>query len=214
MKKLILSLITICSVFGAVAQEAVPATLSINKISQPCLVVEYDVDEKIVSDALSHKFDEAKMGRGDKVKGGIRKYAGVTFPELADNKMDIYTKVEGSKSGTKVYMAMSHGYTNFITESDEPNTIAAARNFLNSLVNHVNISKVTFDISEQEKVVSKAEKSEKSTVKSGKDLQSDLEKIQKDIETNEADQKEAASKLEAETKVLDELKAKLKSMQK
>lgn len=213
------TLILMFSLSALFAQEIAVGTASISKADRTCVIASYTMPADIIRDALSDKLKKAKIGKGSKVKGGFRVYKGVNLPEIAEDKVDLYTKVSGKRDKSTLYVAVSRGYDNFITPETDAEDMEKIKVYVQSMIENVNIAKIKVDIASQAKVVKKAEDNKKSKLKTGENLVSDQKNLEAKLARNKNDQAEnkkdveqASQKLQEEEAQMSELKSKLQMM--
>jgi hypothetical protein len=172
MKKTLFTLTTLAFFsLTALAQNAQTGTTIINKASQPCVYADYQYEGSIVEGALKKKFADAKIGSDSKATDGFRVYKGVVVPQLTNEKIDLYVKVEEKKPMSTVYMLTSKGYDNFMKKETDSNTINNSIAFLNNFMNDVLSFKLGKDIEKQEDANSMMQrKKNKSIAKDGESL--------------------------------------------
>ena len=93
---------------------------------------------------------------------GFYVFSGVVLPELANEKLDLYFKVDpvndNSNDRSSVTLLVSKGYENFVAKESDSATFDASEKFLNSFVNKTDMFAVTGQIDEQKKTLSESEK--------------------------------------------------------
>ena len=93
---------------------------------------------------------------------GFYVFSGVVLPELANEKVDLYFKVEPVNDNTNdrsaVTLMVSKGYENFVAKENDSTTFAASEKFLNSFVNRTDMFAVTGQIEDQKKSLAISEK--------------------------------------------------------
>lgn len=209
MKKILLTLTTLSILIGnSFAQNAQTGTTIINKASQPCVYADYQYEGSIVEGALKKKFTDAKIGSDSKASDGFRVYKGVVVPQLTNEKIDLYIKVEEKKPMSTVYLLTSKGYDNFMKKETDSTTINNSINFLNNFMNDVLSFKLGKDIEKQEEVIADAEKKNKSIAKDGESLLKEKSKIESRISKTNIEIGSLKSDMENQQKMLETVKAK------
>ena len=209
MKKTLFTLTTLAFFsLTALAQNAQTGTTIINKASQPCVYAEYQYEGSIVEGALKKKFADAKIGSDSKATDGFRVYKGVVVPQLTNEKIDLYVKVEEKKPMSTVYMLTSKGYDNFMKKETDSNTINNSIAFLNNFMNDVLSFKLGKDIEKQEDVINDAEKKNKNIAKDGESLLKEKSKIESRISKTNIEIGSLKSDMENQQKMLETVKAK------
>ncbi len=124
--------------------------------------------------------------------------------------VDLYFKVDrrGSKKDNQsvMYLLISKGGENFITEASDSSTYAAAQNFLNGFTSETATYKHTLDVQAQEETVKKAEKKLANLQNDERDLTKKIEKLQDDLRKNKESQVTQQAMIEAEKKKLEEIR--------
>ncbi len=210
MKKLILSLVAIMAMYTTNAQNAKESSIEFLKSTQPCVEANYNRPSDLMEEALKKRLSDAKIGSGDKAKGGFRVYKGVIVPEISTDKIDLYTKVDGKKENATVYILVSKGYDNFVTSAKEEVTVGNMKNFLNGLEINAASLKLLADIEAAKEAVIKAEDKYKTSIEEGTDLVSQKEKIERKIAENKENQSAKQKEVKGAKDALETLRALLK----
>src|SRR5688500_147455 len=86
---------------------------------------------------------------------GFYVFSGVELPELANQKLDLYFKVDPVTNNTvnrsAVTLMVSKGYENFVSQENDSTTFFATESFLNSFLNKTERYAVGMEIDEQKK---------------------------------------------------------------
>jgi hypothetical protein len=89
---------------------------------------------------------------------GYYKFSGVALPELAQEQLDLYFKVDPMENQhSSITLLVSKGYDNFISTSDSA-IFNASQNFLNSFVQKTNVYNINQKMDEQKKALVTSEK--------------------------------------------------------
>ena len=89
---------------------------------------------------------------------GYYKFSGVALPELAQEQLDLYFKVDPMENQhSSITLLVSKGYDNFISTSDSA-IFNASQNFLNSFVQKTNVYNINQKMDEQKKALVSSEK--------------------------------------------------------
>jgi hypothetical protein len=204
MKKLLFSIIALAGFNFAQAQDAKESSIEIMKATQPCVEATYNRPSELMEDALKKKLADAKVGSGDKSKG-FKVYKGIILPEISTDKIDLYTKIDGKKDNTTVYMLVSKGYDNFVSGAKDEAIVTNMKNFLNGLEVNAAALKLLADIEAAKIALNNAQDKYSNAVSDGKDLVKQKEKIEKNIEENKSIQS-------ARSKDVDNANANLKAL--
>ncbi len=141
---------------------------------------------------------------------GFYAYKGVVLKGETPQVVDLYFKVDrrGSKKDNQsvMYLLTSKGGENFITETTDAATYAAAQTFLNGFTTETATYKHTLDVQTQEETVKKAEKKLSDLVNDESDMNRKIAKLQEDLRKNKEAQEAQKLTIEAEKKKLEEMK--------
>lgn len=92
---------------------------------------------------------------------GFYKFSGVVLPQLANQKLDLYFKVDPSdndKIRSSVTLLVSKGYENFVSTDTDSATFIASENFLNGFVQNTNVYNINQKLDEQKRSLIASEK--------------------------------------------------------
>jgi hypothetical protein len=180
---------------------------------KPSVTNDYIYSEKTVAKAIDDKF--GKMGYKGKDNKGFTVYRGVNLPALSGGPYDLYFKVDrnGKRSdeNATVYMLISKGNEQFISEADDNTLMNDAKTYLDSLTNDIAAYDLEQQISKEEDDLKKAEKKYENLMSNAENLQKQKKKIENDIEDNLQAQKNQQSTIEKQKQVTENLRAKRKS---
>jgi len=221
MNKTFVILICLLAVKATATSQAAYSTITINQKAEPGLILQLPNNTEMAEGTILQKLKET--GYSPETKGalfwkknkqdGFYVFNGIQLPELSNQKVDMYFKVDRKskkqKNESTIYMLVSKGYDNFISPEADSATYAAATKFLNGFLSGTASYSLNLDIGEQEKTVKNAEKKlanlkddEKDIIKKIEDLQADLVKKKNDQVLQEAEIADQKVKLEAlKTKV-------------
>ncbi len=181
--------------------------------AKPSVTNDYIYSEKTVTKAIDDKFE--KMGYKGKDNKGFTVYRGVNLPALSGGPYDLYFKVDrnGKRSdeNATVYMLMSKGNEQFISETDDNRLVNEAKTYLDSLTNDIVAYDLEQQISKEEDELKKAEKKYENLMNNADNLQKQKKKVENDIEDNLQAQKNQQSTIEKQKQVTENLRAKRKS---
>jgi hypothetical protein len=196
-------------------------TITINKKIQPGLVLELPNNTDVAEGTILQKLKET--GYTPETKGklfwkknkldGFYVFNGVELAALNNQKLDMYFKVEPKskteKNQSTIYLLVSKGYDNFISQETDTATFVAATNFLNGFVAGTASYRLNLDIEEQEKVVKAAEKKLSDLADDDKALVKKIEGLQADLRNKKDDQVMQEKEIANQKMKLEELKAKV-----
>jgi hypothetical protein len=93
---------------------------------------------------------------------GYYKFSGVVLPELANQKLDLYFKVDPMENNTNdrssITLLVSKGYDNFVSSGSDSATFRASENFLNGFVQNTNVYNISQRLEEQKQSIASSEK--------------------------------------------------------
>jgi hypothetical protein len=141
---------------------------------------------------------------------GFYAYKGVVLKSDTPQVVDLYFKVDrrGKKKDNQsvMYLLTSKGGENFISETTDAATYAAAQNFLNGFTSETATYKHTLDVKTQEETVKKAEKKLVDLLSDESDMNRKIAKLQEDLRKNKEAQETQKMTIEAEKRKLDEMR--------
>ena len=205
-KRILFTVVIFMGILSASAQST-EGSVTIDKTNRNALILNLNQPEAVTRAALTKRMDRA--GLNGKASSGYTKYSGVTFSEISRDKVDIYTMVKKAPNdGSIIYMAVSRGYDNFISSTNDSATSANTRVFLNSMVAEADNQFTTNTITANTAEINKDEKKYKTLVNE----QSSLQKRRAEIDNRLIEiEKELSARSEELTKKkngLEDLKTK------
>lgn len=212
--KSLLSLLALVLVSGIAAAQSYSGMVEYNKTQQPALICEFPFPPGMVEDAIKNKME--KLGYSGKEAKGFRSFKGAKIAEISNEAMlDLYFKVEKKsrkeKDASMVYLLLSKGYENFMTDAADGPTMNNAKTFLNNLRATVEAYSLELEITTQEEAVKKAEKKFNGLVDDGQSLEKKKRNIEKEIEENKTSQTRQKEEWDKQKQILDTLRARRKS---
>lgn len=214
MKKLILSLIALITLYTTAKAQAGEVRTTFNKTEQPAIAAEYGYDADLVDKAITDDLRQRGFGKGKSSKG-YTLYQGINFNDISPDKIDLYYKVERKskkdKDRTIITVLVSKGYDNFITSATEAKLVEATIKYVNGLQPKFVSNNLEQQIKDQEDLVKKEEKKANNLGDDGTDLEKKKRKIEEDIATNKNDQAKQKSEVEKQRQVLETLKGQRKN---
>ena len=122
-------------------------------------------EQTILSELKETGYKPAKSGGFLNKKNkeeGYYKFSGVELPELANQKLDLYFKVDpmdaDSNHRSSITLLVSKGYDNFISRETDSATFSASENFLNGFVQNTNVYNINQKLDEQKQNIASSEK--------------------------------------------------------
>ena len=221
MTRLFLLLVLLFAGLINASAQATSTTITINKKIQPGLVLSLPNNTEVAEGTILQKLKET--GYSPETKGqlfwkknkqdGFYVFNGIQLPELNNQKLDMYFKVEPKSSTQKdqssIYMLVSKGYDNFVSPEVDTATFAAATNFLNGFVAGTASYRLNLDIEDQEKVVKGAEKKLTGLQDDEKTIEKKIADLQADLRNKKNDQVMQEKEIANQKMKLEELKSRV-----
>lgn len=153
----------------AAAAQSYPKMISYKNVLQPSLVLPLPNTTEIAEQTILSKLKET--GYKPETKGklfwkknkqeGFYVFPGVQLPELNNQKLDLYFKVEpitDPVNRSAITLLVSKGYDNFVTPQVDSTTYMASQDFLNSFVSETAAFKLNKEVEAQRQKVKDSEK--------------------------------------------------------
>ncbi len=145
MNKILLLSIACFGLLGANAQSNSKATstkVEANNYSINAVTIEFPVSEKEMEEIFAKKIQS--LGAGKKtskwsVSKKYRYYPGASIGEISTEKLDYFYIINGNKTKSDITLFASHGYDNFVKESEEKTVFNNMKKFLERLNEDLNI---------------------------------------------------------------------------
>ncbi|MEO8583667.1 MAG: hypothetical protein ABI415_07710 [Flavitalea sp.] len=129
---------------------------------------------------------------------GFYVFPGVQLPELANQKLDLYFKVDprngDSSYNSAISLMVSKGYDNFVAPEVDSATFAASQRFLNTFVLKTETFQINKSMEDQKKIIAASEKKwqdlrnkQDETNKKIAQLQAEIKNLQSQEETQKQD---------------------------
>ena len=160
------------------AQEVKEVLAPFNKESRPAFSMQLNYSQKLVQEAVTKRFKDAKV-KG-KPSGKLMYYASAQYKDLCVNGTDVYTMVDGSSKVSTVYVYVVGSNGNFITGQDDQ--ASCVKSFVSSLKGDVEALSLQNNIEAQKKEVKKAESNYKKLVDKKTKMEKDLKNLEKSIQ--------------------------------
>lgn len=190
------------------------ATAEYNKLTKPALLINIPYTSETVSGAIIDTLN--KLGyksSKDKDKDYIV-FKGVRLAALGEGSYDLYFNTDRmskrEKDKSTLYMLISKGYDNFVSDETDHNVIEGAKNFLNGLTDMTAAYDLELQIKDQQETLQKAERKLQSLKNDADDLQKKKQKIEQDIADNQKAQIDQQSEIEKQKGILGTLIGKRK----
>ena len=195
-------------------------SIELDNKMQPGLVLELPASTSIAEGTLLQKLKATgytpetsgamfwKKSKHD----GFYVFNGVQLPDLNNQKLDLYFKVEQKsrkeKGISNVSMLVSKGYDNFVSAESDSATFEAASRFLNGFVANTQLYSLEQDIAAQEKALASAEKKMTNLQDDNNSLRKKIEQYNADLVNNQADIEKQAKEVANQRSILEALKLK------
>ncbi|MBA4167555.1 MAG: hypothetical protein H0X41_08455 [Chitinophagaceae bacterium] len=149
--------------------QSYPKMISYKNVLQPSLVLPLPNTTDIAEQTILNKLKET--GYKPETKGklfwkknkqeGFYVFPGVQLPELNNQKLDLYFKVDpvtDPVNRSSITLLVSKGYDNFVTPQVDSTTFLASQDFLNSFVSETAAFKLNKEVETQKQKVKESEK--------------------------------------------------------
>lgn len=195
------------------------STINYKDALRPALTLPLIYKTDIAEETILAKLKET--GYKPQTKGKFRKknkqdgfyvFPGVQLPELGNQQLDLYFKVDplsGENSyNSSISLMVSKGYDNFVSPEVDSATFSASQRFLNSFVTHTEALQVSKQLEEQKHKIAESEKKWQDLRNKKEDARKKIAQLEADIKNWE--KQEQAQKLDIDTQrsLLQELEAK------
>jgi len=221
MKRTLSLLAGICFLTGTAFAQSVPTTITLNKQPQPGLQLEIPDNTDMAEGTLLAKLKETgykpettgSMFWKSKKQDGFYVFQGVQLPDLNNQKLDLYFKIERKskqeKNQSMMSMLVSKGYDNFVSATSDSATFMAASNFLNGFLANTASFSLQQQIEAQEKAVKNAEKKLEDYQDDDRSIQKKITQLQADAVAKRTDIENQAKEIVNQRAMLEALKAKV-----
>ncbi len=203
------------------SSQATSTNITLNKKIQPGLLLQLPNNTDVAEGTILQKLKET--GYSPETKGslfwkknkldGFYIFNGVVLPALKNQKLDMYFKVEPksnrNNNQSNIYLLVSKGYDNFISQENDTATFVAATTFLNGFVAGTTSFSLNLNIEEQEKVIKNAEKKLANLIDDEKNTSKKIEESQASLRNIKNDQVMQEKEISNQKIKLEELKAKV-----
>jgi hypothetical protein len=150
--------------------QSISKATNFNSQMRPALQLVLPNDSKTAEETILSKLQETGY-KPEKNGGFLNKknkqegfyiFNGVELPELSNQKLDLFFKVEPLNNNTvdrsAITLMVSKGYANFVSLENDSSTFMAAEKFLNSFLYKTDVFAVEADIETKKKDVASSEK--------------------------------------------------------
>ena len=123
---------------------------------------------------------------------GFYKFSGVVLPELANQQLDLYFKVDplenGGNNRSSITLLVSKGYENFVSAETDSATFAATERFLNGFVQNTNVYNINQQLDENKHKIVTSEKKWKELRDKQEDAKKKIVQLESDIKSWQQDE--------------------------
>jgi len=123
---------------------------------------------------------------------GYYKFSGVVLPELVNQQLDLYFKVDpldnDGNNRSSITLLVSKGYENFVSSETDSATFAASERFLNGFVQNTNIYNINHQLEENKNNIATSEKKWKDLRDKQEDAKKKIIQLESDIKSWKADE--------------------------
>jgi hypothetical protein len=193
-------------------------TVMFKKILRPSLSLNLSSESKNAEETILAKLKETGykpekngsfLNKKDKQEG-FYSFSGVTLPELDNQKLDLYFRVDPIEGDndyrSSISLIVSKGYENFVSPETDSMTFKAAENFLNTFTSKTEAFQINKLLDEKKKSIAVSEKK-------WKDLRDKQEDARKKIAQLEADIKNWQQEEIAQQKDVDNQRSELQNLE-
>ena len=202
--KTLLIFIAICLGYSATAQNAKEVTTKYNRVDVPAVEATYKNSKEVVETALNDYL--IKNFKRKKSSKGYNFYENVSWVEISDQPLSVFTKVSGGKNSSTVTVLISTPSMAFYSSLGNATYIENLKTFLNNFEAQINGAQQVQDVNMQADEVKKIEDKISKNKREASKLQSDKEKLEKDIVNNAKELEELNKKLQEEKNKLEKVK--------
>lgn len=176
------------------------------------LTSKHDIAEQTILAKLKETGYKPKTkGRKNK-KDGFYIYPGVQLPELGNQQLDLYFKVDplnGANSyNSSISLMVSKGYDNFVSPDVDSATFAASQQFLNSFALETAALQLDKQIEEQKQKIAQSEKKWEELRNRQEDARKKIAQLEADIKNWEQQEQAQKQDLDRQRSLLLELESK------
>jgi hypothetical protein len=168
----------------------------------------YEYDEETLAKSFEHHFEKLGFSKNSR-DNGFKIYKNVSWPDVSEEKLDVYIKVDGGRKRSTVVILLSRDHMHFLSADTEPNTIQRLTNYLNNFKVQVASYQLEVAIAAQEAVVLRATEMLKDAHKDSNDARAEKEKLEKKIDDLNDKEDRKQKQLNEEKKKLATLKNQL-----
>lgn len=199
--------------------QSTPKSVTFKEVMRPGLQLQLGYEQKTAEQTILAKLKETgykpeKTGSFLNKKNkqeGFYVFSGVELPELANEKLDLYFKVEpvndNSNDRSSITFMASKGYENFVAKENDSATFLAAEKFLNSFVNRTDMYAVTGSIDDQKKTLARSEEKWQTLRDKQEDARKKIAQLEADLKNWQQEEMEQQKDVDAQRLSLKDLEA-------
>jgi hypothetical protein len=194
MKKISVLFLLVAGSLVAAAQSSA-TNVEFNKALRPALSLPLQVTTETAEQTILAKLKEtgykpeksSRLFNKKNKEDGFYKFSGVVLPELTNQRVDLYFKVEAvnnnSSDRSSITLLVSKGYENFISSQNDSATFMASEKFLNGFVNSTNVYNINHQLDEQNENLANSEKKWTNLRDKQADAKKKIAQLESDIKT-------------------------------
>ena len=212
----LLTFFTITAV-GSVTAQSSPKMIKYKEGLKPSLYLPLTYKTNITEQTILAKLKETgykpqtkgKLFWKNNKQDGFYVFPGVQLPELNNQKLDLYFKVDGlngdSSYNSAISLLVSKGYDNFIAPETDSATYLASEHFLNSFVTETAEFSVNKKMEDQKKKIADAEKKWQQVRKQQEDARKKIAQLESDIKNLQEEEVKQQQDVDGQRKTLQDL---------
>jgi hypothetical protein len=199
--------------------------VTFKEVMRPALQLQLGYEPKTAEQTILAKLNETGY-KPEKTGGFLNKknkqegfyvFSGVELPELANQKLDLYFKVDAvndnSGNRSSVTLMVSKGYENFVAKENDSATFAASEKFLNSFVNKTDMYATTSKLEDQKKSLAVSEKKWQALRDKQEEARKKIAQLEADLKNWQQEELAQQKDVDAQRLALKDLEAKRSSIQ-
>jgi hypothetical protein len=148
---------------------------------------------------------------------GFYIFSGVVLPELTNQKLDLYFKVDDVNNNVNersaVTLMVSKGYENFVSEENDSATFNAAEKFLNSFAGKTDMYAIGVQIDDKKKELAASEKKWQEVRNKQEEGRTRIAQLEADMKNWQQDEAAQQKDVDAQRAVLKDLETRRASIQ-
>ncbi len=137
------------------------------------------------------------------------------LPELANQKLDLYFKVDpldgGNSYNSSISLMVSKGYDNFVSSEVDSATFAASQRFLNSFVSETASFQLNKQLEEQKAILADTEKKWQKIRNKQEETRNKITQLEADLKNMQQEEQTLQQEVDKQRSALKELEVKRSS---